>query len=188
MDRPTVTGSAKSGQTGFTLLGLLFLVAGLGVGMAALGTLWHTASQREKEKELLFVGSQYRQAIESFWNRSPGEPRRLPKNLDELLVDPRFPNTVRHLRRIYRDPMAPNAEWGLVREADGGISGVYSLSEAKPFKRANFAGGAEAFQEAASYRDWLFRFDHEAAAKDTKAREKVVAGQAAAPSLTKSEQ
>lgn len=194
MGRPTVTGSAKPGQTGFTLLGLLFLVAGLGVGMAALGTLWQTASQREKEKELLFVGSQYRQAIESFWNRSPGEPKRLPKNFDELLADPRFPNTVRHLRRIYRDPMAPNAEWGLLREADGGIAGVYSLSEARPFKRANFVVGAESFQEAASYRDWVFRFDHEAAANDAKARKKTAAGQSAeqgassAPSLAKPEQ
>jgi type II secretory pathway pseudopilin PulG len=190
----TPTGRPVSGQSGFTLLALLFLVAGLGVGMAALGVVWHTASQREKEKELLFVGSQYRQAIESFWNRSPGEAKRLPKNFDELLADPRFPNTVRHLRRVYRDPMAPNAEWGLLKEADGGISGVYSLSEARPFKRADFAGGVESFQEAASYRDWVFRFDHEAAAKDAEARKKAAAGQAAAqgassaPSSAKPEQ
>jgi len=32
----------------------------MGVALAALGTMWHTASQREKERDLLFVGDQYR--------------------------------------------------------------------------------------------------------------------------------
>jgi type II secretory pathway pseudopilin PulG len=65
MARPTPTGSRLRGRTqrGFTLLGLLFLLAGMGVAMAALGTMWHTASQRDKERDLLFVGDQYRQAI-----------------------------------------------------------------------------------------------------------------------------
>lgn len=165
----TVTGStvSKSGQSGFSLLALLFLIAGLGVAMAALGTMWHTASQREKEQELLFIGNQYRQAIESFWNRSPGD-RRLPRSLDELLIDPRFPNTVRHLRRIYPDPMTGKSEWGLVKEADGGISGVYSLSGKMPFKRAGFAAANEAFQDAGSYRDWLFRFDYQKSLPEAK--------------------
>lgn len=163
MARPTPTGSRLRGRTqrGFTLLGLLFLVAGLGVAMAALGTMWHTSSQRDKERDLLFVGDQYRQAIESFWNipLPVGTPRRLPKNFDELIKDPRFPNTIRHLRRPYRDPMTGSLEWGLVKEPDGGVSGVYSLSADKPFKQAGFAAAYEAFQGAQSYRDWVFRFD-----------------------------
>lgn len=164
---PTGRAAAKGGQTGFTLLGVLFMVAGLGVGMAALGTLWHTASQREREVELLFVGNQYRQAIERFWNKSPGV-KRLPKNIDELLTDPRFPNTVRHLRRLYRDPMTGGSEWGLVEEPTGGISGVYSLSEDRPFKLAGFAASDAAFGNAASYRDWVFRFDFEKAENDAR--------------------
>jgi hypothetical protein len=78
-------------EDGFTLLGLLFLVAGLGVAMAALGTVWHSAAQREKERDLLFAGDQYRRAIESFWNvpLPEGTPRRLPKHFAELLLDPR---------------------------------------------------------------------------------------------------
>jgi type II secretory pathway pseudopilin PulG len=161
-----VTGSfSERSQAGFTLLGLLFVVAGLGVAMAALGTMWHTAAQREKEKELLFIGNQYRQAIESFWNKSPGV-KRLPKDMDELLSDPRFPATVRHLRRVYRDPMTGSSEWGLVKEAVGGISGVYSLSEDKPFKTSGFTSSDEAFREATSYREWVFRFDFGKAEKD----------------------
>jgi type II secretory pathway pseudopilin PulG len=172
MARPTPTGRHLRGgrQHGFTLLGLLFLIAGLGVAMAALGTMWHTAAQREKERDLLFVGNQYRQAIESFWKMPlpVGTVRRLPKNFNELLSDSRFPSTVRHLRRLYRDPMTGETEWGLVKDADGGISGVYSLSSDSPFKRAGFPAVYEQFAEAEAYRDWVFRFDVEQAEREAK--------------------
>jgi type II secretory pathway pseudopilin PulG len=158
----------RRAQAGFTLLGLLFLVAGLGVAMAALGTVWNTAAQREKERDLLFVGDQYRRAVESFWQMPlpVGTPRRLPQDVGELLKDPRFPNTVRHLRRAWRDPMTGQAEWGLLEEPDGGISGVYSLSEAKPFKSGNFPPEYAQFKDAKSYRDWVFRFDVEKALRE----------------------
>lgn len=148
-------------QAGFTLLGLILLIAVLGIGLAALGVMWHTASQREKEKELLFIGDQYRQAIESFWRLSPSGIKRLPKNFEELLVDPRFPNTVRHLRRIYRDPMTNSLEWGLVKDTDEGIYGVHSLSDKQPFKSSGFAQHYAYFEGAKSYREWLFKIDHQ---------------------------
>jgi type II secretory pathway pseudopilin PulG len=170
MARPTATGRGRAGraQAGFSILGLLFLVAGLGVALAALGTAWSTAAQREKERDLLFVGDQYRRAIESFWKipLPVGTPRRLPKNFDELLEDPRFPTTVRHLRRVWRDPLTGTTEWGLVKEPDGGLSGVYSLDQAQPFKSGNFPPAYEQFGEARSYRDWVFRFDVEKAQRE----------------------
>ncbi len=151
---------AAACQSGFTLLGLLFLIAIMGMSVAAAGTLWHTASQRQKEQELLFAGDQYRQAIESFWNMPlpTGTPRRLPKNFDELIQDPRFPQTVRHLRRIYPDPMTRSAEWGVVKAQDGGIAGVYSLSEGEPFRKANFPSAYRAFDDQPAYSDWKFVF------------------------------
>jgi len=139
-------------------LWLLFLVAGLGVSMAALGTLWHTAAQREKEKELLFVGDQYRRAIESFQKIPPpaGQQARLPQTLDELLLDPRYPHTVRHLRRLYPDPISGNADWGLLKDAQGGISGVFSQSENTPFKKQNFPAADAEFAAKTEYRQWVF--------------------------------
>jgi len=170
MARRTATGRAGPGrgQAGFSFLGLLFLLAGMGVALAALGTMWHTASQREKERDLLFVGDQYRRAIESFWTvpLPVGTVRRLPKNFAELLEDKRFPNTVRHLRRLYRDPMTGGAEWGLQKGPDGGIAGVFSLSDGQPFKRANLPSAYASFEVAESYRDWVFRFDVEKAERD----------------------
>jgi type II secretory pathway pseudopilin PulG len=171
-------------QSGFTLLGLLFLVAGLGVAMAALGTMWHTAAQREKERDLLFVGDQFRRAIESFWNvpLPVGAPRRLPRDFSELLADARFPDTVRHLRRVYRDPMTGNAEWGLVKQADGGFSGVYSLSEDRPFKSGEFPHPYESFEGVQAYREWVFNFDFEKAQREALQTAKTGGPRSAAPS------
>lgn len=152
---PSMAASRRR-QSGFTFLWLLFLVAGLGVSMAAIGTLWHSAVQREKEAELLFVGDQYRRAIESFMKASPNGAQQLPKSLDELLLDPRFPQTVRHLRRLYPDPITGAAEWGLLKDAAGGISGVHSRSERTPFKTRNFPKAYEEFADKGEYRQWIF--------------------------------
>lgn len=47
-------------QKGFTYLGLLFVVALMGIALAATGSLWVVERQREREQELLFVGDQIR--------------------------------------------------------------------------------------------------------------------------------
>jgi len=157
MAPPTLTGNPHaSGQQGIALVGALVLVAVLGLGMALLGTVWKTAAVREKEAELLFVGDQFRLAIESFQDAPAGGVSRLPKSFQELLLDTRFPNTVRHLRRIYRDPMTGSSEWGLILGADGGISGVYSLAPGAPLKTGNFSARHENFTGAKSYEDWRF--------------------------------
>lgn len=146
---------APDRQAGFTLMGVLFLVAVLGVGLAALGTVWTSASQREKEAELLFIGGQYRRAIQSYYLATPGADKRYPPNLADLTEDHRFPNVVRHLRKLYPDPITGSPEWGVVRR-EGGIAGVYSLSKAEPHKRANFSKDNAAFENAARYADWIF--------------------------------
>ena len=60
-DRPIPARRPR--HAGFTYVGLLIAVAVLGVGLAAVGQVWSTAAAREKERELLFVGNQYRAAI-----------------------------------------------------------------------------------------------------------------------------
>lgn len=142
---------------GWVLLALLFVLAALGTGMAAVGTVWTTAVQREKEAELLFVGEQYRRAIESYQRRGTGAEKPYPPSLEALLLDQRFPMPVRHLRRLYPDPMTGRPEWGLIRDAQGGIIGVYSLAAGKPLKRAGFGPAQEGFESAASYQDWVFK-------------------------------
>lgn len=142
-------------QGGFTLLAVLFMVAALGVGMAAVGTMWETAVRREKEAQLLFVGDQYRHAIERYHQATPGGVKSYPGRLEDLLLDRRFPQTVRHLRQSYPDPVTGKPEWGLVKDGEG-ITGVYSLSQGMPMKQAGFDAAHKNFEGRARYSDWVF--------------------------------
>jgi type II secretory pathway pseudopilin PulG len=142
-------------QRGFTYLGVMFLIVLMGAALAGAGQLWSTVSQRAKERELLWVGSQYAQALRSYYRRSPGVAL-YPQSLDELLDDRRFPATQRHLRRLYPDPMTGSSEWGLVRSFDGRIAGVYSRAQQRPLKQAHFPAQWVDFEGMGSYRDWQF--------------------------------
>ena len=143
---------------GFTYLTVLFVVAILGGGLALVGEVWHTAALREKEAELLYVGNQYRIAIERYYLSGP---RQYPRSLADLLKDPRKPGTERYLRHLYSDPIAGKNEWGLMKAPDGGIMGVHSLSEEKHLKSANFKPRDKEFGTAAKYSDWKFVFTPE---------------------------
>lgn len=142
--------------TGFAYVGVLFAVAFMGISLAATGTLWQLERQRERERELLFIGNQFRLAIENYYRHTAGPVKGYPRRLEDLLRDTRYPNTVRHLRRLYRDPMTGEPQWGLIRAADGGISGVYSLSDAAPIKVAKFAPRDRGFEGKRRYSDWRF--------------------------------
>jgi type II secretory pathway pseudopilin PulG len=146
----------RASEIGFTFIGVLIFVAILGIGLAAAGQLWSTAAKREKEAQLLFVGDEFRRAIGSYYDSSPGA-KQFPKQLEDLLEDKRFPTMRRHLRRIYVDPMTGKREWGLVKTGDR-ITGVHSLSEDKPLKTANFKPEDEAFSGAVTYADWQFTY------------------------------
>lgn len=140
---------------GFTYLTVLFIVAILMGGLALVGEMWETVAKRDKEAQLLFVGNEYRSAIARYYNGTPGGVKRYPRSLEELLKDPRQPSTQRYLRRLYPDPFG-SAEWGVVKSPDGGIAGVYSLSEEKPLKTGNFKLRDAGFEAAQRYADWKF--------------------------------
>ena len=66
-------------STGFTYIAALVLVIITGI-MLSVGTrLWATRMKREREKELIFRGEQYRTAIGNWYNwgqPQPGQARR----------------------------------------------------------------------------------------------------------------
>jgi type II secretory pathway pseudopilin PulG len=146
----------KARQRGFTYLTVLFVVAIMSGGLALAGEVWHTANAREKEAELLFIGNEYRKAIERYYLSGP--QRQYPKNLSDLIRDPRQPGIVRHLRRLYPDPITGKDEWGLVKSADGGFAGIHSLSEDAPLKTAGFAVRDASFEGKTKYSEWQFAF------------------------------
>ena len=145
-----------SAQRGFTYIALLITIAVTGAGLAAVGELSSVAAQRDKENELLFVGAEIRHAIGAFYERSPGGAKRYPTSLEELVEDKRHPVPQRYLRRVYPDPMTGKPQWGLVEAPQGGIMGVYSLSEMQPMKTGNFSTADESFTDKRRYSDWKF--------------------------------
>ncbi len=131
----------------------MFIVAILTGGLALVGEVWHTAALREKESELLYVGNQYRRAIERYYLNGP---RQYPRNLADLIKDQRKPGIERYLRQVYPDPITGQKDWGLVKAPDGGIMGLHSLSEARPLKSAGFKSRDKDFETAAKYSEWKF--------------------------------
>jgi type II secretory pathway pseudopilin PulG len=154
-----VAAAMRRIEGGFTYLALLFFVATMGALMVITGLMWSTEQQRAKERELLFVGNAFREAIGAYYERTPGTLKRYPRSLNDLLRDDRQAMTMRHLRRIYVDPMTRKVEWGMLHAPDGGIVGVYSLSDAEPMKKGAFLDRDQAFSNAKRYSDWRFVYD-----------------------------
>jgi type II secretory pathway pseudopilin PulG len=145
-------------QSGFTYIGLLILIAVMGVTLAGTGTIWRTTQQRLHEQQLLFVGNQFSRAITAYYVNSPDGIQQFPKKLEDLLIDKRYPNTQRYLRKIFADPITGKNQWGLIKAADGGIVGVRSLSELVPIKQEGFGKGNEAFAGKKHYSEWQFTY------------------------------
>jgi type II secretory pathway pseudopilin PulG len=143
-------------QSGLVLLAVLIFLLLTTLGASAMVELQRTHSQRTKETELLFVGDQYRRAINSYYSSVPsGKSQSLPRSLDDLLEDKRFPMPVRHLRRLYPDPMTGEADWVLMQGA-GGILGVHSRSTQSAFKKREFPIQYRDFQDKETYAEWAF--------------------------------
>ena len=157
-------------QGGFTYVGLIVLVTIIGLVGAA--TLKADALLRRAaaEEELLEIGAAFSAALTSYAEATPrGQPQQ-PPTLDELLKDPRFPGTRRHLRKIFVDPITGKAEWGIVwLNKGGGIGGsnggtssgtgvlaVYSLSESTPLKQAGFDARFQNLQNREHISEWKF--------------------------------
>src|SRR5436190_5065653 len=146
----------RSFEFGFTYIAVLVLLAIIGIGLSATGVVFHHQAQREKEKQLLFVGEQIRRAIGRYYENAPGGGKRFPQALEDLLRDDRRLGVHRYLRQAYRDPMTNAKDWVLLRAPDGGIMGVHSAMTQKPLKRDGFPAGYEHFKDKDSYEEWIF--------------------------------
>jgi len=146
----------RSQSRGYTYFGVLFAVALIGLSLAGAAAVWRIQQQREKERELIFIGRQYINAITSYYHAAPGGAKKYPRDMAELLRDPRYPNIKRHLRKPWRDPLTGSSRWGVVRTKQGGIAGIYSLAEGTPLKQAGFGMLDSLLSGKTSYRDWRF--------------------------------
>jgi type II secretory pathway pseudopilin PulG len=142
---------------GFAYIALLVALAVLGLILGVATEQIEHAAQREREAQLLFVGKQFRQAVASYYEQSPGT-KQYPLKLEELLQDKRFLKPIRHLRRIYIDPMTLEPDWQLARNAQGRVVGVYSRSSLEPIRTQLDADLLKAIGDkpVKYYSDWKF--------------------------------
>ena len=145
------------GQRGFTYLGLIILVAILGLVGAAGLKMGSLLQRQAAEQELLDIGAQFADALQSYAGATPAGQPQQPQNLAALLRDPRFPQVRRHLRKLYVDPITGRAEWGLLYQPGSqGIIGVHSLSSSAPLKVGNFEARFTGFEGKSQLSEWRF--------------------------------
>lgn len=142
---------------GFTYLSLIIVVAIIGMVAASAIKLGSVLQRSRAEHQLLDIGAAFSDALKSYADATPQGMPPQPPSLKELLKDPRFPGTRRHLRKIFVDPMTGKAEWGIVYLGEkSGVMAVYSLSEARPVKIANFPLRYSGFEGKSRISDWKF--------------------------------
>jgi type II secretory pathway pseudopilin PulG len=142
-------------QRGFTLVAVLAAMFILALGTQKVMTFVSTDAQRDREAHLLLVGQAYVRAIGTYYESSPGGIKRWPRSLEDLADDTRFVGIKRHIREVYPDPIS-RQQWGIVASPDGGVAGVYSLSEKKPIRTAALDTGSMTLPAAGRYMDWQF--------------------------------
>ncbi len=143
-------------QRGLAYLWLLFLLTLITLGIGRSLDWYSTVNQRQKERQLLWVGQQYVQAIRSYYQSSPGTQKRYPPTLEDLLEDKRFVTMRRHLRRLYRDPMTGQPGWTLIMAPEGGVMGVASPSARETWKQSGFPAMLAALAGKQRYNEWQF--------------------------------
>lgn len=151
-----VTWRPRPAQRGVALLLALLAVAVMGMAAAYLVQTGAQEQRRDAEDELLHQGRMLQLALLSYVDSTPGQAALGPRELEDLLRDPRFPGVKRHLRQVPADPLTGRAEWGLQRSPDGQILGVYSLAPGVPIKRTGFEPELGALADAPSYQAWVF--------------------------------
>jgi len=155
-------------EAGFTYIGLLVAITIIGISTAVVGQTWKTMAKADKERQLLWVGHQYRLAIQRYYEAKELDPahqglKMYPAELKDLLKDPRSPGIHRYLRKIYKDPMTGKDDWAFAHPGQLGasldrISGVHSSSEAVPLKADNFDLDDSNFAGKTKYSEWVFEY------------------------------
>lgn len=138
------------------------MVALLGLSLTLAIDIYSTTAQRDKEKELLSIGRQFRSAIGRYYESnqiSAGieAKKEYPNNIQDLLQDTRSLSIKRYLRKVFIDPFTGKAEWGEVR-VGGRLVGVHSLSNQMPIKQAFSEAEDIQFNGKVKYSEWVFTY------------------------------
>jgi type II secretory pathway pseudopilin PulG len=150
-------GTPRWAQGGYAYLALMILIAIIGLTAAASAQLGAVYQRRMAEEQLLVIGGEFQRALLSYSVATPLGVATQPRTFDDLLRDQRYPSVMRHLRKVYADPMTGKADWVLVKSPDGQtIAGIHSASNGHPIQIAHFPADFEGFDKKKSYQEWVF--------------------------------
>lgn len=141
-------------ESGFTYIAALVMVVVMGIMLGAAGQSMRVIMTREREKELIFRGLQYRDAIER-WSKKGMMPL---LDINHLLKDPRSAAGDKYLRQLYKDPVTGQDFRLIIDPNTKEISGVASTSDDEPFKKGNFPDVIKSFEDKEKYSQWEFIF------------------------------
>jgi type II secretory pathway pseudopilin PulG len=99
----TVNCKVGKFNDGYTLAGVLVLIAIMSVMMAIALPFWDRVKQRENEEELIFRGREYVEAIQRYHQKFNS----FPPDVDTLLK-------MKFIRKLYKDPMSEDGEWKIL--------------------------------------------------------------------------
>jgi len=150
------TPIGRSSNDGFAYLTLLVVLAVMAIVISGASVNLSHQAQREREEQLLFVGEQFYNAIESYYAVSQDQTKRYPTDLKQLLIDNRGIKPKHHLRKIFQDPITKTFDWGLVLNTQKQIIGVYSLSNEYVLKTKLPDFVVQKSTKAATYQDIKF--------------------------------
>lgn len=143
-------------QRGYILVVTMFMAFMVAVLMIALSRWWQAEARREKERELLWVGSQFRTALAGYAAATPVGSNPRPMALTDLLRDDRGGTVRRHLRRLYVDPITASDAWGIVQAEDGTVLAVHSRSALHPLPADGSSPRFRRFEGTTRYSEWQF--------------------------------
>lgn len=130
--------SLRHSESGHLLLALMIGLTVMAIFLTVVAQQWSSMVRRENEKELVFRGTQYSKAIKKYQMEHGGA---FPTRLEELME--LGPRRLRYIRKLYRDPMAPDGKWGILLadpsgkgfinpnapQAEGGVPGLDDLGK-----------------------------------------------------------
>lgn len=111
-------------QSGFTFMGLLVMVALMGIALTAISEVWFTTAQRQRAEQSQWAAQEMVRAIGSYYESGPGGVKRFPTRLEDTLEDRRGSVMRRHLKQIYLNPETGKQDWEMVPASGGGIQGI----------------------------------------------------------------
>jgi Tfp pilus assembly protein PilE len=184
-----MTKNPLKSSAGFTYIAAIVMVVIAGIMLSQAAQYWTTRMQREREAELLFRGTQVRDAMRRWYNfKAPvtgatsvatvqqqaastvqQQTVSARPNLSELktLLNGNDSAAKTHFLRPsnlkVKDPLTgKEMEWSLYKAAGTEkVTGVYIKSEGQPLKQDNFPFDLppDDFKGKKKYSDWVFIYD-----------------------------